>query len=53
MWVYMHVCIGSPRSQKRVLVPLELELGVVESHAAWGLGPEPRPSTIAVCALNG
>lgn len=52
MWVCMHIYIGSPRSQKQVLDPLELELGVVGSHPAWELGSEHGLSTVVVCALS-
>lgn len=45
-----HLCAGTQRSQKRVFVPLELQ--VVVSCSVWVLGTNLRSCGVAAIAFN-
>lgn len=53
--VCLHVydmCAHAQRGQKEASDPTELELQAVESHPAWGLGTEFRPSSSVASAFG-
>lgn len=51
MYIY-HLCVGAHRGQKRLLIPLELELQAVMSLPLWMFGTKLWSSVRTATALN-